>query len=490
MKEHAIFVGGEWRTGRGDPIISINPANGEVIAEFPGSAPADAGDAVTAAERALAKTGWPSMPAHERARTLYRIGDLIEDRVDRIAEVQTADTGKCLSETTALARSAAGTFRFYGAALETHEEELTPRRGPELTMSVYTPMGVVAGITPWNSPIASDAQKAAPALAAGNAVLLKPAEWASLTSLTLAEICEEAGLPPGLLSVLPGKGSVVGEAIVRHPQVRKVSFTGGTETGRRIMRAASEKLMPVSLELGGKSPHIVFDDADLEAALAGVSFGIFSSTGQSCIAGSRLFLHRAVFDDFLERLVEHTKALRVGDPRDPATQVAPLITSEHCDQVAGYVDLARSEGAQVLAGGARPQGEAFVGGAYYLPTILTGLDNRARACQEEIFGPILVVLPFEDEDQLVEEANDSVYGLAAGLWTSDYRRAWRVAQRLQVGTVWINTYKKFSISTPFGGMKESGIGREKGRYGIRAYMDQKSLFWGLESEPAPWARLK
>ncbi len=481
-----LFIGGVWRPGTGDAIASLNPADGSLNAEFAGASESDVEAAVAAGDRAMRDPAWEHLKPHERARMLVRIGDGIEAEADAISELQTRDTGKSRAETKALAMSAAGTFRYMAAALETMEEAITPPRGDYMTMSIHEPLGVVGAITPWNSPIASDAQKVAPALAAGNAVVLKPAEWTPLVSLKFADICDRAGLPKGLLSVLPGSGPVAGEAIVRHPKVRKISFTGGTKTGRHLARIAGEKLMPISLELGGKSPTIVFADADIEQALAGVLFGIFSSTGQSCIAGSRLFVERAIYDDFVSRLVDRTKALRVGPGTDPATQVAPLVHFRHRETVEAYVDLARQEGGRILCGGARPEGDVYDRGAYYLPTIIEGLPNSARACREEIFGPVLVVLPFEDEDDLVAEANDSVYGLAAGLWSRDYRKIWRLARRIEAGTVWINTYKQFSISTPFGGMKESGLGREKGREGIRQYMQQKSLYWGLDEAPLPW----
>ncbi|MCO5972227.1 aldehyde dehydrogenase [Actinoallomurus soli] len=482
-----ILVGGHWRKGGGEVIATRDPATGDVIARVHGASPEDVECAVAEGVRAAAAAGWRDLLPHERARYLVRISDLIAERAEALAGLQTADTGKSINETRALVSSAAGTFRYFAAALETMEEALTPPRGPYLTMSLHEPIGVVGAITPWNSPIASDAQKIAPALAAGNAVVLKPAEWTPLVSLALGRLITDAGLPAGLLSVLPGPGRVIGDAVVRHPGVGKVTFTGGTATGRSIGAAAAEKIMPVSLELGGKSPTIVFPDADLDQAVAGVLFGIFSSSGQSCIAGSRVFIHADVYADVLERLVRHAGGLRVGPGTDPATQVAPLVTHAHRDRVAAMVDRARREGARVLCGGRAPEGPEFRRGAYYLPTILDGLPNDSATCQEEIFGPVLVALPFADEDDLVAQANDTVYGLACGIWTGDHRRAWRVARRIEAGTVWINTYKQFSISTPFSGMKASGLGTEKGRDGIRAYTRQKSLYWGLTAEPLPWA---
>lgn len=482
-----IFVGGIWRQGGGEPSESVNPADGSIVAVHGTAGLADVDEAVDAGRRAAADPAWRDMLAHQRARLLARIGDAIEAEADGIAALQTADTGKTLAETRALALSAAGTFRYIAAALETMDDALTTPRSAYLTMSVHEPIGVVGAITPWNSPIASDAQKIAPALAAGNAVIVKPAEWTSLVSLKVARIVEAAGLPPGLLSVLPGEGRTIGDALVRHPDVGKIAFTGGTVTGRHIAAVAAGKLMPVSLELGGKSPTIVFPDADMDHAIAGILFGVFSSTGQSCIAGTRLFVHRSIFATFLERLVARAKALRVGPGTAFDTQVAPMVAFAHRDKVAEHVDGARAAGATVLAGGRVPEGQGFERGAYYLPTILTGLPNEAAICQQEVFGPVLVALPYDDLDDVVAQANDSDYGLACGIWTRDFKAAYAMARRIQAGTVWINTYKQFSIATPFGGMKASGLGREKGREGIRAYMNQKSIYWGLNESPLPWA---
>lgn len=482
-----ILVGGEWRAGNGPDYASIYPADGSVTDIVTTATAADVDAAAEAGHKAANDSGWRNMKPHERAQILYKISALIASRSEALAALQTRDNGKPISETRALVASALGTFRYFGAVCETMEDLVTPSRGPYFTMSLHEPMGVIAAITPWNSPIASDAQKIAPALAAGNAVILKPAEVTPLVALELGKICEEAGCPPGIISVLPGKGSIIGDALVRHPRVKKVAFTGGTETGRRIARVAAEKLMPVSLELGGKSPTIVFADADIDHAVNGVIFGIFSSSGESCIAGSRLFVERTIQDRFLDALVAKTKTLRVGDPVREETQMGPLVSEAHRRTIEGFVDLGRKEGGDIVCGGARPQGQTYDRGSFYLPTIFRGLANDTRLCQEEIFGPVLAVLPFENEDDLVARANDTVYGLACGIWTKDYRRAWRIAQRIEAGTIWINTYKLFSISTPFGGFKDSGLGREKGRQGLLQYMNQKSLYWGLNQAPLPWA---
>lgn len=487
MSDNKIFVGGEWKLGSGKVIRSVNPANGEVIAEFNGSSLEDVDIAVAEGKRAMYDPAWYDLLPHKRAAILLNIATLIRRDADKLAELQTLDTGKCLTETKALVQSAADTFQYTAAALEIQQGDLPPSRGNFFSMNVYEPIGVVAAVTPWNSPIASDAQKLAPALAGGNAVIIKPAEWTSLVSLELARICEEAGLPKGLLSILPGSGSVIGDKLIRHPDVKKVSFTGGTSTGRHIAGIAAQKLMPVSLELGGKSPTIVFEDADIEHAINGILYGIFSSTGQSCIAGSRLFVHAKIHDSFVKQLVTRCKALNVGLPSDSNTQVAPLVSFKHRDVVANYVEIAKQEGANVLCGGQLLEGQPYDNGAFYPPTILSGLDNSAKTCQEEIFGPVLVVLPFENEEDLIEQANDSVFGLACGLWTQNYKKALTFSRKIAAGTVWINTYKQFSIATPFGGVKESGLGREKGRDCILGYMQQKSLYWGLNDEPLAWA---
>lgn len=483
----ALFLAGHWRQGRGAVARSIFPADGSVNAEFSTASLEDVQEAVQAAHRAWQEPSWRNSLPVERARVLYKVADLIEQNVAELAALQTRDNGKPLAETRGLVMSAAATARYTAACLETLDTELTNARSREwLTMSVHEPLGVVAAITPWNSPIASEVQKLAPALAAGNAVILKPAEATSLIALELARLFEQAGLPPGLLSVLPGKGSVVGNAIVQHPLVKKISFTGGTSTGRQLAHIAAERLIGTSLELGGKSPTVVLEDADLDLAVNGVIYGIFSSSGQACIAGARLFVHANVYEAFMQRLVAKTQALRVGHPEHAATQVGPLIDEKHLNSVDAYVRRAEQEGGQIVVGGHRLTEGDLAQGNYYAPTIITGLGNRASVCQEEIFGPVLVVLPFEDEHDLLQQANDSVYGLAAGLWTENYRKAWQLARALDVGTVWINTYKKFSISTPFGGFKESGVGREKGRLSILSYMQQKSIYMGLSTQPDPW----
>lgn len=482
-----IYIAGEWRLGKGNTIQSLFPADQSVNAEISTASLDDVNEAIEKADLAWRQAGWRNSMPHERARILYKVAEIIEARVDELAKLQTRDNGKPLAETRGLVMSAAATARYVAAACETLNDELTTQRAADfMTMSVHEPVGVVAAITPWNSPIASEVQKLAPAIAAGNAVILKPAEATSLIALELAKIFEQAGLPKGLLSVLVGRGSVIGDAIVKHPLVRKISFTGGTSTGRHLAHLAADKLITTSLELGGKSPTIVMPDADIELAAKGVVYGIFSSAGQACIAGSRLFVHHSIYDQFLKRLVEITKALRVGHPETAGVHLGSLINPKHLASVDAYVQLAKQEGGHVVVGGQALTDGDLAKGSYYLPTIITGLNNTAQTCQEEIFGPVLVVMKYHDEADLITQANDSCFGLAAGIWTENYRKAWQIARALEVGTVWINTYKKFSISAPFGGFKESGIGREKGRLGILSYMQQKSIYMGLSEQPNPW----
>ena len=481
------LIGGRWRDGSGPQYSTEYPADGSVVAELHAASVADADEAVQAAEAARHRPSWAGLKPHQRALLLHRMAAGIRDRAEELAQLQRLDNGKPISETRALVASAAGTFQYFAAACETLEDQVTPARGDYLTMSLHEPIGVVAAITPWNSPIASEAQKMAPALAAGCPVVIKPAEITPRMAIELARIGEAAGIPPGILSVLPGKGALLGDALVRHPLVKRVAFTGGTSVGLGIARLAADKLMGVSLELGGKSPTIVCADADLDHAVAGVLFGIFSSSGESCIAGSRAFVHRSVYAAFRERLLAGARALRVGDPALEATQMGPLVSGAHRESVERYVALGLAEGGQLLTGGARLAGSLYERGYYYPPTVIEGLPNGARMVQEEIFGPVLALLPWDDEAELIAQCNDNPYGLACGIWTRDYRSAWRLGAALQTGTVWVNTYKQFSSSTPFGGVKLSGTGREKGRLGILEYTTQKSYYWGLNEAPLPWS---
>jgi betaine-aldehyde dehydrogenase len=474
-----FLVDGEWI--QDDSLLSthINPATGDVNYEVCGASEAQVNAAVESAHAAASKPAWRNMLPHERARLLHGVADLMMERADLLARCQMMENGKVWKECRNQVTNGAATFRYCASAIETLSSEITPARGNYLSMTVHEPWGVIAAITPWNSPITLSSNKIAAALAAGNAVVLKPSPYTPTCGLELGRIALDAGVPPGILNVVTGEGSAVGEALIDHPLVRMVSFTGGTKAGRKISERAGRKLIPALLELGGKSPHIVFADADLKAAADAVTVAIFEGTGQSCTAGSRLFVQRTVFDEFMAMILERTRALRVDMPDAPTAQLGPMGNFAQREFVETMVANARNDGAEVLIGGVRPSDRRLDKGAFYLPTILAGSSNKAEIAQQELFGPVLAALSFEDEEDLLRQANDTQYGLASGIWTADYKRAWRVARALQAGIVWINTYKQFSTAAPFGGFKDSGLGREKGLQGIRAYQQAKSLFWSM-----------
>lgn len=481
------YFAGQWRDASGALYSTEYPAMGETVAQLHAATVQDVDDAVRFADAARRKSDWANLMPHQRAMILHKMAVLIREQSEELARLQRLDNGKPVKECRALVASAAGTFQYFAAVCETFESPITPQRGDFLTMSLYEPLGVVGAITPWNSPIASEAQKIAPALAAGCAVVIKPAEITPRMAIELARIGESAGLPPGILSVLPGKGSVVGDALIRHPLIKRIAFTGGTNVGLSIAELAAKKLMPVSLELGGKSPTIVCADADLDHAVAGVIYGIFSSSGESCVAGSRAFVHASVYEEFKRRLLAQTAKLSVGDPALESTHMGPLISQSHRESVERYVALALEEGGQLLCGGQRLEDAEHAKGYYFPPTIFEGLPNSSRTCREEIFGPVLCLLPWDNEAELIAQANDNDYGLACGIWSQDFQTALRLGKAITAGTVWINSYKLFSISTPFTGYKMSGLGREKGAASIMEYMMQKSFYWGTNAKPLPWA---
>jgi betaine-aldehyde dehydrogenase len=476
-----MLIDGEWVSDTSHSIESINPATGEENYKVCAASPSHVEAAVASAVQAGNRPSWRDLLPHERARLLSRIADYIVERSEMLAGIQMRENGKVWTECLSQAKAASAIFRYFAALCETVGSEIAPARGPYLSMTRYEPYGVVAAITPWNSPMTMEAQKVAPALAAGNTVVLKPSEITPGNALELGKIALEAGLPAGVLNVLPGDGPLTGDALVCHPRVRMISFTGGTATGRTIARAAAERLVPVSLELGGKSPHIVFPDANVHSAVKSVAAGIFEGSGQSCVAGSRLFVHRSLVASFVEQLVQVASALKVDLPDVSGAEMGPLASFRQRTVVEDFVRSAMEEGAEVLVGGARPEAPKLQAGAFYLPTIISNLTNRSQIARKEIFGPVLCVMPFDDEDDLVAQANDTEYGLAAGIWTADYERAWRVASRLEAGTVWINTYKQLSVASPFGGYKESGFTREKGLPGMRLYQQLKSIYWATSS---------
>jgi len=486
LEARPFFVNGEWTHGTGSTFESINPADGSVAAVIAEAVEPDVEAAVQAAHFALERPSWRDLKPHERARLLAGFADAIDHDRDGLARAQMEDNGKTVAECRSQATAAAAVVRYYAAVCETFEDAITPSRGDFLSLSIHEPAGVIAAVTPWNSPLTLEAQKFAPILAAGNAVILKPSEITPQVSLRYADLAARAGFPPGIFNVLTGFGRPLGEALVRHPGVDMITFTGGTATGRLVAGIAAERLIPVMLELGGKSPNVVFEDADVEHAVAGAAYGIFASGGQSCIAGSRIFVHDGIYDRFVPRLVDCARRLRIGPPTDPATEVAPMASFPHREQVQRQVERARTDGAEVLWGGAPPPDDSLRAGSYFTPTVLALPDNSLAIAQQEVFGPVASVLRFRDEDDLVQQANDTVFGLACGLWTADYKRALRVARRIKAGTIWINTYRQTSISTPFGGVKASGLGREKGVAGMRVYMAQKSIYLGLSERPIAW----
>ena len=471
-----MLIGGDWIEGTGPVLESINPADGSLNTEFSTATDSEVDDAVGAAKDSYYRGEWRALKPHQRADYLFSFHQALLDRKEKIARLQMHENGKTITECRGQVDQAAGIIRYFAAVCETMEAEVTPPRGDYVSMVSYDPYGVVALVTPWNSPITINAMKLAPALAAGNSIVLKPSEVTPGIGLEMGRICQDIGIPSGVVNVISGRGAVVGDRLIKHPDVRMISFTGGTESGRAIARTAGERLVPVALELGGKSPNIVFADADLDRAAAGVASGIFGSQGQSCIAGSRLFVEESIREPFLDRLREFANNWRIGHPEDEKAQMGPMASFQHRDRISGYVSSAVDEGGEILFGGDAPHGPEFEEGAYFQPTIVDGLDHNARACQEEIFGPVLCTLPFSNENDVVTQANDTVYGLACGIWTSDFTKAWRVCQRIEAGSVWVNAYKQVSISTPFGGMKESGIGREKGINGVRLYTEPKAIY--------------
>ncbi len=479
-ERYRLLIDGQWSDAASGKVFAThNPATGAHVADVAEADAADVDAAVAAARRAFDAGPWPRMDAAARGRLLLRVAEKIRARGDELARMETLDNGKAIRETRAQVNASADYFEYYGGWADKLEGHVVPVRGRFHTYTVLEPIGVCGQIIPWNSPLPQAAQKLAPALAAGCTMILKPAEHTPVTALVLGQILMEAGLPEGVVNILPGFGPTAGAALAGHPGVDKVAFTGEVSTGQAILRTSIDNLTKVTLELGGKAPNIVCEDADLDAAVRGTLFGIFAGAGQYCDAGPRLFVHRSIRDAFMEKLLDMTRQIRIGDPLDPATHVGSLTTSEQLDKVARYVEIGRGEGAELVAGGAPPDDPALADGYYYLPTVFDRVAPDMRLAQEEIFGPVLSVLDFEDDEQLVADANGTVYGLAAGVWTEDMRRALRLAQRLKAGTVWVNTFRQTQISASFGGYKMSGIGREKGLSGLEEYCEEKTVWVDL-----------
>lgn len=484
-----IFIAGEWTQPAGDERIDVvNPSSGAVVGHIPAGSAADVERAVQAAREAFDHGPWPRTTGTERSVVLRAIAEAIRDNSTALAELEVLDNGKPLPEAEWDIGDAAGTFDFYADMAAAQDQA-----GPEfITVAddrfqaqvVKEPVGVVAAITPWNYPLLMASWKLAPALAAGCTVVLKPSEVTSLTALALAELCRDVGLPAGVLSIVTGTGPAVGQPLIDHRLVDKVSFTGSVPTGARIMTAAAADIKKISLELGGKSAMLLFDDADIENAVEWVLFGIFWNQGQACSATSRVLVQETIYDRFLERLVTEARRIRIGDGMAPGTQLGPLVSAAQFEKVTGAVEQARRDGATIVTGGGRPP--HLKTGFYMEPTILADTAVDSDAWREEIFGPVLCIRPFSTQDEAIRLANDSKYGLAAAIMTSDGPRAAEIANRLRAGVVWINCSQPAFNETPWGGYKQSGIGREMGRWGFESYLETKQILKFADGEKWGW----
>lgn len=485
MEKYRHYIDGAWvAPNAGKWFETLNPYSGEPWAEIAHGNSADVDRAVSAALTAF-DGGWSTMKPSQRGRLLMRLADLIERESEALAEIEVRDNGKLYAEMSAQTRYMAEWYRYYGGLADKIEGAVIPTdKEGILNFTRYEPLGVIAMITPWNSPLLLLAWKLAAALAAGNTAVVKPSEFTSASTLTFMELFEEAGFPPGVVNTVTGFGADVGQALVAHKDVAKIAFTGSDVAGRKINEVAARDLKHVSLELGGKSPNIVFDDADQEAAVMGAISGIFAATGQTCIAGSRLLLQKSIHDKFVERLVKVAGEAKIGDPMSSETHVGPVTTGPQYKKVLDYIEIARAEGATCVLGGKPFTGPGATGGQFIEPTIFTDVRNDMRIAQEEVFGPVLAVIPFEDEADALRIANDIDFGLAAGVWTKDMGCALRMSERLKAGTVWVNTYRAVSYTSPFGGYKQSGIGRESGLEAIKEYLQVKSVWLAQASSVA------
>ncbi len=484
---YRMLIGGRWvDAASGKTFEDLNPTTGEVLAEVAEADAEDVGRAVATARAAFEDGPWGRMPGAERGRVLGRIADILERDGDAIARLESADNGRPIRETSAQARIIPRWYRYFAGWADKIEGETIPVEGPYLNYTVRVPLGVIGQITPWNHPLLIATKKIAPALAAGNTIVLKPSELAPLSVLEFGRICQEAGLPEGVLNIVPGFGQTAGRAICEHPDVAKIDFTGSTATGQAIARLASGTMKRLSCELGGKAPNIVFPDADLEAAVNGALFAGFIAQGQTCVQGARLFLHSAIYDEFLERLLDKAGRIRVGDPLQSDTQMGPQISRAQLEKIHRYVEIGRGEGAGLILGGTYPKDQALRQGFFYTPTVFGGVRNDMRIAQEEIFGPVVAAIRFADEVEAVREANAIPFGLGAGVWTRDVRRAHRVAESVRAGIVWINDYHRIDPASPWGGFKMSGFGRENGLEAIRHCTDVKSVWVSMHERPIEW----
>ena len=477
-----LLINGEWVEAQGGRTFeTLNPATGELLTHVASATAADVDRAVQAARKAFDDQNgpWRKMTASDRGKVLWRIADLLEKNIDEVAEVETLDNGKPIFESRYVdLPTVIEVFRYYAGWATKITGETINSRPNAFTYTLREPLGVVAAIVPWNFPLLLASWKIGPALAAGNCVIWKPASQTSLSALRVGELMMEAGLPPGVVNILPGPGAEVGMGLVKHPGVDKVAFTGSTAVGKEVMRNAADTVKRVTLELGGKSPNIVLADANMDEAVKGATTGIFYGKGEVCAAGSRLFVEKKIHDEFMTKLVDRAKKLKPGDPLDPKTRLGAIVSEQQLNTVMGYIDAGKKEGANLVAGGNRVSVDG--GRGYFLePTIFDGVDNKMKIAQEEIFGPVLATIPFDDVEQVADLANQNIYGLAAAVWTSDVKKAHQVVRRLKAGTVWVNAYNLYDVALPFGGYKQSGFGRELGSEALDHYTEVKSVWLQL-----------
>ncbi|TVT51588.1 aldehyde dehydrogenase [Amycolatopsis rhizosphaerae] len=478
VTRYGLFIGNrQIAPVDGEYLDVADPATGRVWAQVPNASTKDVDAAVDSARRAFEEGDWPGYRAADRAKFLIRFGEAIADHADEIARLQVGENGKLIREMAGQARLMPEYFNYYAGLAQMPTGTTNPLHVQQMiNYTVREPLGVVAAITPWNSPLLLLVWKLGPALAAGNTVIAKPSEVTPVSAIRFAELAAEAGLPPGVFNVVTGLGSPSGTALTGHPGVDKIAFTGSTATGQAIASQAGKTLKRVSLELGGKSPNIVFSDADLTSAINGLVAGIFGAGGQTCMAGSRILVEDGIYEQVVEELARRAEAIKVGDPRDPASEMGAVACRPQFDKVLSYVEVAKADGARLVAGGTVAEVEGLPGGLFVRPTVFADVTNDMRIAQEEVFGPIASLIRFHDEDEAVRIANDTQFGLAAGVWTGNVQRAHRVAGRLRAGTVWINNYRKTSYATPFGGYKQSGLGRENGADALREYTEEKSVW--------------